>query len=161
MSALAKVTDAIPETPHVKSAFFDPEALPWAPWVMEGTEFKLFNINPTTGGFTMLLKVSANNVAPIHGHLGSVEGIITKGGFGYGDDRGREGHYVLEEGGINHRPDTDSDGMEMLAIAHAPLCGYEENGAIGGIVDAKLMYQMAREAGAADHIVKPTHWSDI
>ncbi|MEM8799853.1 MAG: cupin domain-containing protein [Pseudomonadota bacterium] len=149
------------ETSRVGSAFFDPETLPWLPWVMEGTFFKLMAINPQTGGFTMFLRVTADNVAPVHGHLGAVEGIITKGGFGYGDDRGREGHYILEAGGLNHIPDTDSDGMEMFAIAYAPIVGLNDEGGIDGIVDAKFMYQMARDGGAADHLTPSPHWTDI
>ncbi len=151
----------IAETPHVKPAFMDPATLPWTPWVMEGTDFKLLNIDPKTGGFTMMLRVEKDNLAPVHGHLGSVEGFITSGGFGYGSDRGRTGHYVMEEGGINHIPDTDSDGMEMFAVAHAPLCGYNDDGTVAGIVDAKTMYVMARDANAAGHITPPAHWSDI
>lgn len=148
-------------TVKVRPAFFDPSTLDWSPWVMDGTAFKLLNINPQTGGFTMLLKVDADNLAPIHGHLGTVEGLIYKGGFGYGPDRGRELHYVLEEGGISHTPDTDEDGMEMFAVVYAPLVGYDDKGGIAGIIDAKMMYGMAVENGMADHLEKPSHWTDI
>lgn len=143
--------------PH-RPAFFDPGKLPWLPWVMEGTWFKLLNVNPVSGGFTMLLKVEADNHAPVHGHLGAVEGWMIEGGFGYGEDRGRAGHYVLESGGIRHEPDTDSDGMVMFAIAHGPLCGYNDDGSIAGVVDAKVMYELATAGGAVDHITKPLDW---
>ncbi|MEM1018902.1 MAG: cupin domain-containing protein [Pseudomonadota bacterium] len=154
-------TAFVKETPMVHSAFRKVEDIEWTDWVMPGTKFKLLNIDAKSGGFSMMLQVSPGNVAPIHGHLGSVEGIITKGGFGYGADRGRPGDYVYEAGGINHRPDTDDDGMEMFAVAHAPLVGFADDGGIEGIVDAKLMYTLARDAGQADHITPPDHWSDI
>lgn len=152
---------AVPITPPARPAFIDPEGIPWSPWVMPGTEFKLLNINPITGGFSLMMRVSANNDAPIHGHIGSVEGVILKGGFSYQDDHGRAGDYVHEQGGINHKPNTGPDGMEMFAVVHAPLCGYKEDGSIEGVVDAKLMYQLAKANGAADHIAPPDHWTDI
>ena len=161
MATQLSKTTAVKETPPVRSAFFDPASLPWLPWVMEGTQFKLLNINPTSGGFTMLLRVEPNNVAPVHGHLGTVEAWITSGGFGYGEDRGRVGHYVLEEGGINHLPNADGEGVEMFAIAHAPLCGFNEDGSVAGIVDAKLMYRLARDGGAAGHLTPAPQWTDI
>jgi 2,4'-dihydroxyacetophenone dioxygenase len=146
--------------PH-KPAFFNPNQLPWQPWVMEGTWFKLLNVNPITGGFTMMLKVSPDNLAPVHGHLGSVEGILLEGGFGYGEDRGRAGDYVHEGAGINHQPDTDSDGMVMFAVVNGPLAGFNDDGSVAGIVDAKAMYQLAKGYGVADHIEKPSHWTDV
>jgi len=146
-------------TTSVKPAFFNPDTLPWTPWVIEGTEFKLLNVNAQTGGFTMLLRVEPGNLAPIHGHLGAVEGIILGGGFGYDDDRGREGWYVLESGGISHRPDTDDDGMVMFAVMYGPLVGYEDDGGIAGVVDGKTMYQLAEDNNAANHIGRPAEWS--
>lgn len=139
-------------------AFFDPETLPWTPWVMEGTWFKLLSVDPLSGGFTMMLKVSPNNEAPIHGHIGAVEGIITKGGFGYDEDRGRAGHFVLEMGGINHKPDTDDDGMEMFAVIRGPLLGYHDDGSVALVLDGKKMYELAVAANCADHIEKPRDW---
>ncbi|MEM9531476.1 MAG: cupin domain-containing protein [Pseudomonadota bacterium] len=148
-------------TPTIGSAFVDPDTIDWSPWVMEGTWFKLLNFDPKTGGFTMLLRVNPNNEAPIHGHIGDVEGWILKGGFSYEDDHGLAGYYVLERGGINHMPSTGPDGMEMLAIAHSPLVGFNDDGSVGAVVDAKLMYTLAKDSGAANHLKPPEHWTDI
>ncbi len=145
-------------TATTKSAFFDASKLPWADWVMPGTWFKLLNVNPITGGFTMLLKVEASNEAPVHGHLGAVEGIILEGGFSYDEDHGYTGNYVYEGAGIRHEPNTHAGGLVMFAVVHGPLCGYNGDGSVAGIVDARKMYDMAVAAGAADHIEKPAHW---
>jgi len=126
--------------------------------VMPGTWFKLLNINPVTGGFSMLLKVSPSNEAPIHGHFGAVEGVLLEGGFSYDEDRGRAGDYVYEGAGIRHIPRTHEDGMVMFAVVHGPLGGYHDDGSVAAVVDARLMYDMAVAANAADHIEKPTHW---
>ncbi|MFC3052101.1 2,4'-dihydroxyacetophenone dioxygenase family protein [Kordiimonas pumila] len=159
MATLTKNVNAdIVQTSLHRKAFFDINDLPWLDWVMEETWFKLLNLNPFTGGFTMLLKVGPNNTAPVHGHVGSVEGILLEGGFGYGEDRGRAGWYVREPGGIHHIPDTDADGMVMFATVNGPLVGYNEDGSVAIVVDAKLMYEMALAGNAADHIDKPIDW---
>ncbi|RMF10121.1 MAG: hypothetical protein D6763_06365 [Alphaproteobacteria bacterium] len=132
-------------------AFFDPTELPWSPWVLEGTWFKLLRVDRKTGGFSMLLKVEPGNEAPIHGHLGAVEAYVIDGEFGYDDDRGGAGSYVYEEAGSIHMP-TSPDGVVMFAVAHGPLVGYNDDGSVAAIVDGKLMYQLARENDAADHI---------
>ena len=45
----------IEETKRHTPAFYNIKDLPWHDWVMPETWFKLLNINPFTGGFTMLL----------------------------------------------------------------------------------------------------------
>jgi quercetin dioxygenase-like cupin family protein len=147
-------------TPQLKSAFFKQDDLDWTPWVMEDTWFKLLAVNPVNGGFSMMLKVGPNNVAPIHGHIGLVEGYILEGGFAYEDDWGHAGDYVCEPAGINHKPVTGPDGMMMFAVTHGPLTGYNEDGSVAMVLDGKLMYEMAFAAGVADHIEKPAHWGE-
>jgi len=147
------------ETKIAKSAFFDASVLPWADWVMPGTWFKLLNVNPISGGFSMLLKVEPNNRAPMHGHLGAVEGIILEGGFSYDEDDGNTGNYVYEGAGIRHKPNTHPGGLVMFAVVHGPLYGFNDDGTVARIVDARMMYDMAVAAGAANHVEKPTHWS--
>ncbi len=149
---------AVKATAAHKSAFFDPELLPWSDWVMPGTWFKLFQINPITGGFTMMLKVEPNNLAPIHGHFGAVEGWILDGGFSYEDDHGLTGHYVYEGAGIRHIPNTGPNGMIMFAVIHGPLGGFNDDGSVAGVVDARVMYDMAVANDAAAHIERPSHW---
>lgn len=159
MALLTKdVSPDIKQTKLHSPAFYDVDKLPWLDWVMPETWFKLLNVNHFTGGFTLLLKVGPNNLAPVHGHLGNVEGIILQGGFGYGADRGRPGWYIREPGGINHIPDTDGDGVIMFAMVGAPLVGYNPDGSVAAVVDAKMMYQMAAAGNAADHIEKPHEW---
>jgi len=132
-------------------AFFDPSKLPWTPWVMDGTYFKLLAVDVRSGGFTMLLKVDPDIESPPHYHIGNVEGIVLEGEFGYGDDRGAAGAYICEHGGVVHQPDSPG-GTVMFAIGHGPIVGYNPDGSIAVVVDAKYMMNLAREAGAADHI---------
>jgi 2,4'-dihydroxyacetophenone dioxygenase len=156
----SKVNHEVGITTQLKSAFFDMETLEWSPWVMEDTWFKLLSINTVTGGFTMMLKVAPNNIAPVHGHLGSVEGVILEGSFAYEDDWGHAGNYVQEPAGINHAPVTGPDGLVMFATAHGPIAGYNEDGSVAKIVDARAMFDMAEATGSVGHLDKPAHWID-
>jgi len=134
------------------SVFLDVNKLPWLPWVIEGTHFKLLNVDMKTGGYSMILKVDPGNEAPVHGHVGAVEGLILEGEFGYDDDRGPNMHYVWEPAGAIHQPDSP-DGFTMFAVMHGPLLGYNDDGSIAAVVDGKMMYQMALEGGVAEHLV--------
>lgn len=134
-----------------KPVFFDTNSLEWLPWVIEGTWFKLLNVDMKTGGYTMLLKVDPDNDAPVHGHLGAVEGIILEGEFGYDDDRGAGMAYVWESAGAVHQPDSPG-GFTMFAVLHSPLIGYNDDGSIAAAVDGKMMYMMAKQGGGADHL---------
>lgn len=138
-------------TRPLRPAFFDTGTLPWAPWVMEGTHFKLLNVDLKTGGFSMLLKVDPDNEAPVHGHLGAVEAFVLEGEFGYEEDRGGPGSYVYEAAGSIHRP-TSPQGTIMFAIVHGPILGYEDDGSPAAAVDAGFMLRLAREHGVADHL---------
>jgi len=135
----------------LRPAFFDTNNLAWSPWVMDGTHFKLLNVDTKTGGFSMLLKVDADNDAPVHGHLGAVEAFVIEGGFGYEEDRGGVGSYVYEAAGSIHQP-TSPEGSIMFAVVHGPIVGYQDNGEIDGIVDAEFMLKLAREHNTADHL---------
>lgn len=147
---LKEVANIKPVKPR-RPAFFNPETLPWLPWVMEGTYFKLLNINPVNGGFTNLLKVDPDSEAPVHLHIAAIEAYMVDGEFGYDDDRGSKGWYVYEEAGSLHKPDTPT-GMVIFAVNHGPLVGYNEDGTIAAVIDAKFMYDLAKAGGAADHL---------
>lgn len=150
-SQTADLPDGIQLTKHDRPAFIDPQTIPWTPWVMEGTHYKLMTVDVRSGGFTLFLKVDPGTVAPAHGHIGAVEGVILEGGFAYEDDAGKAGDYICEHGGAIHQP-LSPDGCVMFAITHGPLVGYNPDGSIAAVVDAKMMFEMAKAAGVADHI---------
>lgn len=140
--------------------FFDPDSVPWTPWAMPGTYFKLLNINEANGRFTFLLKVDPGTVAPIHKHLGEGEAFILDGSFGYGAEVGRAGWYSHEAAGSFHIPHSP-DGLLMFAISHGAIAGYAEDGSIAGLIDVEWMFESARANGAADHIVRHTEFEPV
>lgn len=128
--------------------------VPWTPWVMEGTHFKLLAINELSGGFSMLLKVDPGVQAPVHGHLGSAEAYLVEGGFYYEeDDPGHAGYYTYERGGSIHQP-VSPQGCVMFAVTHGPLAGCNPDGSVSAVVDCRLMLQLAEANAAAAHVVQ-------
>lgn len=134
--------------------FIDVAAIPWTPWVMPGTHFKLLCINELTGGFTMLLKVEPGVQAPVHAHLGTAEAFLVEGGFYYEkDDPGYAGYYTYERGGSVHQP-VSPQGCVMFAITHGPLGGCDESGKVNAVVDCHTMLSLAEASGVASHVVR-------
>jgi hypothetical protein len=137
--------------PTLKPVFLDTAAIPWSPHPLEGTWFKLLNIDTRTGGHTCILRVEENSAAAIHKHIGSVEGYLISGGFAYGEDAGNTGSYLFEQHGSLHEPTTEG-GFELFLITRGTSIGYDDTGAPVALMDASLMYQIAAAHGAADHL---------
>ena len=134
--------------------FVNAETIPWTPWVMPGTYFKLFSVNYQTGGFTTLLKIDPDFTAPVHKHLGAAEAFLLEGGFYYNDeDQGIAGDYTYEAGGITHEP-YSTHGCVMFAIVHGPNVGLDENGVPNFAIDATSMMEIARENNVHAHVVQ-------
>ncbi|MEL6188655.1 MAG: 2,4'-dihydroxyacetophenone dioxygenase family protein [Myxococcota bacterium] len=143
MSSTASTT-----TPHTLSRV-DPNDLSWAPWGMEGTQFKLLSADPTSGRFTVLIKVDEGVAAPLHRHAKAVEVYILEGEFHYRDDpsvRFGQGVYLLENDGAVHEP-VSLPGCTMLATFHGPLEGINEDGEVLGTLDCAWHLQAWQDAG--------------
>ncbi len=142
----------IPEKKSDHWEFFDPGTIPWTPWCLPKTHFKLLHVNDNTGGLTLLLKVDPGaGLLPIHKHLGDAEAFIVEGEFGYGAERGKAGWFAYEAGGANHAPDVPN-GLLLFAVLHGPILGYNPDGSLSACIDIDWHYEMARNNQAADHI---------
>jgi hypothetical protein len=162
---MAQVREAQPAQPIIRDTkpdhwqFFDPATIPWTPWAMPKTQFKLLHVNEGTGRYTFLLKAEAGAVAGIHKHLGEAEAFILEGEFGYGAERGKAGWYAYEAGGAIHTPDAPK-GLLLFAVAHGAILGYNPDGSVGGVIDIEWMYEAARKNGAAGHIQRHVRFTD-
>jgi 2,4'-dihydroxyacetophenone dioxygenase len=117
----------------------DPQQLPWAPWAMPGAYFKLLSAEPESGRFTLMIKLDKGCAAPLHRHVGAVEGFILDGGFHYAEEplaRFTAGTYLLERDGAVHQP-VSPEGALMFAVFHGPVEGLDADGRITGRVDWK------------------------
>jgi 2,4'-dihydroxyacetophenone dioxygenase len=116
-----------------------PEELPWLPWAMKGAYFKLLSADAASGRFTLLIKFEKGIAAPMHRHLGAVEGMVLEGGFHYSDDpstRFTAGSYLLERDGAVHQP-VSPEGAILFAVFHGPVEGLDEAGGVTGRIDWK------------------------
>ncbi|KIL72761.1 2,4'-dihydroxyacetophenone dioxygenase family protein [Bacillus badius] len=133
--------------------FINPDWMPWTDWLMPGTQFKLLFCDLVSGNFTLLLKVDPGTKASVHWHLHNTEAFILEGSFYYeeGEDKGHPGYYTCEAAGNVHEPFTSPEGCIMLAISHGPIGGYDDDGQLAVMADARLHYYMARENNALKH----------
>lgn len=106
---------------------------------MRGAQFKLLSADEASGRFTLMIKLAKGVTAPLHRHVGAVEGLVLEGGFHYRDDpqtRFTAGSYLLEKAGAVHQP-VSPEGAVMFAVFHGPVEGLDEQGRVTGRVDWK------------------------
>jgi 2,4'-dihydroxyacetophenone dioxygenase len=123
--------------------------LPWTPWAMPGTQFKLLYINRAIQMTVLLLKVDPGTVASVHRHFGDAHAFILDGGFGYEHGQVFEGDYIVEAGGITHQPITGDEGVTMFAFFFGGLGGIAEDGSLAGVLDCDWHLEVARGNNAA------------
>lgn len=118
---------------------------------MKGAQFKLLSADPKTGRFALLIKLRKGSAAPLHRHVGAVEGYILEGGFHYRDEPSRRftaGAYLLENEGAVHQP-VSPEGAVMFAVFHGPVEGLDEDGKITGRIDWKWHVDAWKAAGGS------------
>ncbi len=128
--------------------------IPWTPWALEGTYFKLLDYSRNHSYFVFLLKIEASAPKAVHKHIGAANAYILQGGFGYEKGGVRAGDFFVEAGGIDHAPETDEDGCILLGFTNGAVAGYNDDGSIAGIIDVDWMVEQAKANGAFDHLSK-------
>jgi hypothetical protein len=126
--------------------------IPWTPWGMPGTQFKLLHCDDASSLLVILLKVEPGTVAGVHKHFGAAHAYILEGGFGYEHGEVFAGDYMVEAGGITHQPFTGPNGLILLGFMFGPIGGFDEAGNLAGVLDIEWHYQTALANGAAGHI---------
>lgn len=132
------------------------EQIPWTSWAMEGSEFKLLYINRAYGMFTALIRMRGGLETPDHHHFGEAHAYVLEGEFSYEYGTMYKGDYIVEAGGINHKPTIGPKGATFFVIFYAGLAGVGPDGLpTGDFVDCEWMYRTAKANGAADHLPPP------
>ena len=132
------------------------EQVPWTDWAMEGSEFKLLYINRSHSMFTALIRMRGGLETPDHHHFGKAHAFVLEGEFSYEYGTMFKGDYIVEAGGIHHKPTIGPDGATFFVIFYAGLSGVGEDGLPAGeFVDCEWMYRTAKANGAADHLPPP------
>lgn len=130
----------------------DPQHLPWIPWAMPDSYFKLLSADPGSGRFSLMIRLEKGCVSPRHRHVGAVEGLVLEGGFHYiesPEERFTAGTYLLEPAGCVHQP-VSPEGAVMFAVFHGPVEGIDAEGRLTGRVDCQwhiATWDAARRAG--------------
>jgi quercetin dioxygenase-like cupin family protein len=138
------------------SSLVRPEQLPWTPWVMEGTEFKLLYINRAHCMFTALIRMPSGLETPDHHHYGEAHAYVLEGDFSYEYGTMYQWDYIVEAGGIAHRPTIGPNGATFFVVFYGGLTGVGADGLPEGeIIDCDAMYRLAAANGAADHLPPP------
>lgn len=115
--------------------------IPWTPWGMPGTQFKLLHCDDASSLLVILLKVEPGTVAGVHKHFGAAHAYILEGGFGYEHGEVFPGDSF-----------TGPDGLLLLGFMFGPIGGLDDNGNLAGVLDIEWHYQAALANGAAGHI---------
>ena len=126
--------------------------IPWTPWGMPGTQFKLLHCDDASSLLVILLKVEPGTVAGVHKHFGAAHAYILEGGFGYE-------HGEVFPATTWSRPAASRTSLSPVPTAcccwvcmFGPIGGFDDNGNLAGVLDIEWHYQAALANGAAGHI---------
>lgn len=127
----------------------DHKKLNWVDWAMPDAQFKLLHADQASGSFTLLVRFLPNAQAPIHRHIGAVEGLVLDGSFFYTDQPElifKSGTYIWESDAAVHKPVTD-EGAVMFLIFHGAVEGLNDVGEVTGRVNWKWHVEKWNAAG--------------
>lgn len=126
--------------------------IPWTPWALPGTEFKLLDYDKNHSYSCILLRISADAPATIHKHIGAANAFILEGGFGYEHGAVYEGDFMCEAGGVTHMPHVFEGGCTLLGFNHGAVAGFSPEGELSGIIDVDWLIEQVKANNAFDHL---------
>lgn len=130
-------------------------SLPWTPWALPGSYFKLLHINRNVGMTVALIKMDPCEKTPPHHHFGDAIAYVLDGGFSYEHGSINEGEMICEPGGITHEPTIGPKGLVTLTIFFSGLGGVDGDNRVAGYIGCDEMYEMAAKNNAAAHLPPP------
>jgi anti-sigma factor ChrR (cupin superfamily) len=126
--------------------------VPWTPWALPGTWFKLLDYDHNHSYTVILLRIDPDAPPVTHKHLGAANAYILSGGFGYEHGSVYEGDYMVEAGGVTHTPHAHPEGCVLLGFMHGVVQGVNSDGSIAGVVDVDWYIEAAKRNGAFAHL---------
>ncbi|MEQ5843778.1 cupin domain-containing protein [Paraburkholderia acidicola] len=135
------------------SFFVNPESIPWTSFPFPDTQFRLLNVDFQKGSMTLILRAGPDALTPLHKHIGAAELFVLNGWFSYEEGKGTKGDYVYEAGGVIHVAEA-GNGVEALILFHGPIIGLDDSYSVTGVIDAEMVYSLAKANGATAHIDK-------
>jgi quercetin dioxygenase-like cupin family protein len=130
----------------------EPESIPWTDFPDgTGARFRLLSVDPGSGGWTTIMRFPEGVQIPMHLHLGAVEIYTISGTWSYQEGRLTAGGYAYEPSGVIHEPDSESE-VELFIVSRGSNLYFDDDGKFLMWLDAHMLYTIAKENGAVDHL---------
>ena len=126
--------------------------VPWTPWTLPGTWFKLLDYDHNHSYTVILLKIASDAPPVMHKHIGAANAYIISGGFGYEHGHVYAGDFMCEAGGVTHTPTAHPEGCVLLGFMHGAVQGFNADGSIAGVVDVDWYIEAAKQNNAFSHL---------
>jgi 2,4'-dihydroxyacetophenone dioxygenase len=123
----------------------------WTPFPEGNGQFILLNLDPTTGGWTGLVKFPAGVVVPMHLHSGGIDLYNISGKWSYAEGEMSAGSYFYEPSGVIHEPAIELE-TTLFAVVRGASIFFDEDGKPVSWQDAHMLYTLCKNNGAVDHL---------
>jgi len=133
------------------------EHLPWTPFVLEGSKFKLLAIDWKRDMYMFMLIVPGGIPVSTHYHLSEAYGYIMSGSFEYEFGNVFAGDFVGEGEDIEHGAVIGAEEVLQVSTIFGGLTGVAPNGGpdLESYVGCMEVYKIAMDNHAAYHITPP------
>lgn len=133
------------------------ENLPWIPTGLPGVDFKCLNIDWDRHMYVVLQRAPAGTCAPEHYHYGPNHTFVLEGGFKYEHGDIGKGDYLCESSDIFHDGQAGDEDMLLIGVVFDGVGPLGDNGKpeLENTLDCITVYNLAKEAGAAGHLLPP------
>jgi len=137
------------------------EHMPWTPFALADSKFKLLAVNWKRDMYVLMLTVPGAISVATHYHLSEAYGYIMTGGtanaFEYEFGNVFAGDFVGEGENIEHGAVMGDGEVLQVSIIFGGLTGVAPNGGpdLSTYYGCKEIYEAAKANGAADHIAPP------
>jgi 2,4'-dihydroxyacetophenone dioxygenase len=165
MASDARRVEAIPDD---KGGYFKDgshicrvERLPWTPFLLPGSIFRLLEVDWKHDMYVMMLIVPGGVPVDMHYHIAEASGYIFTGeparAFEYEYGKVFAGEYIGEGEDIEHSAIIGSEDVKQLSIIFGGLTGALPGGGpdLSTYFGCKEVYELAKADGGTDHIAPP------
>ena len=108
----------------------------------DGVKMEVIATDPSTGGFSCILRGKKGGTFAPHLHLAGCDYLIMSGALNYRDELAPAGDSGYEPYGSIHEKTVFPEETEMLFITHGPIMFMDENNAYTEIMDSRWVDEL-------------------